>query len=188
MCVCCVFFCYRPVVEAWLQCRTDCARWTAGRESFRVMSRLLVSLLFVRVPRSVLDIGRARTQAVQVTTVLCIIDMILEEHLWGGKIKNAGHWEQAPLISYYLLEQHLASSKPWLSPCEIQILMWFFPVLCGTKLFCEVIFHIGKTSQLSFYLLALQRILESTRGFIFLKIDIKHIATLKKNIIHTSII
>lgn len=81
------------VVEAWLQCCTDCARWTAGRVSLGVMSRLLlVGLLFVSVPRSVLDVGRAGAQPVQVTTVLCIIDMILKEHLWG-KIKKAGHWE-----------------------------------------------------------------------------------------------
>lgn len=81
-CVCFVFFgYYHPVGEAWLQRRTDCA-CELQDGSVSVMSRLLlVGLLFVSVPCSVLDVGRAGAEPIQVTTVLCIIDVILEEHL-----------------------------------------------------------------------------------------------------------
>lgn len=69
------------LAKARLQRRTDCA---CGRV-FRGMSRLLlVSLFFVSVPCSVLDVGGAGAEPVQVTTVLCIINMILKEHLWEG--------------------------------------------------------------------------------------------------------
>lgn len=104
----CMFFCvffhyYHPVSEAWLRRRTDCACEPRDGLSRRVMSRLLlVGLLLVSVPRSVLDVGRAGAEPIQVTTVLCIIDMILKEHL-RGKEKNTGYWEQTSdhLISCY---------------------------------------------------------------------------------------
>lgn len=86
--VCFMFFrCCHPDVDAWLRRCADCGCVTTGLESYRVMSRLLlVSLLFVSVPCSVLDVGGAGAEPVQVTTVLCIVDMILKEHLWGTDI------------------------------------------------------------------------------------------------------
>lgn len=83
MCACCVFLhCYHPVVKLGFSAAPTVRVERRDGTVFGVMSRLLlVGLLFVSVPRAVLDVGRARAQPVQVTTVLCIIDMILEEHL-----------------------------------------------------------------------------------------------------------
>lgn len=49
------------------------------------MSRLLVGVLFVGVPCSILYVGRAGAQAVQVTAVLGVIDVVLKEHLQEEK-------------------------------------------------------------------------------------------------------
>lgn len=54
-----------------------------GRVPVAMSRLLLVGLLFVGVPRSVLDVGRTGAQPVQVATVFRIINMILKEHLWG---------------------------------------------------------------------------------------------------------
>jgi len=55
----------------------------AGWERRGAVSRLLlVGLLFVSISRSVLDVGGARAEPVQVAAVLRIVNVILEEHLW----------------------------------------------------------------------------------------------------------
>lgn len=59
------------------------------------MSRLLVGVLFVRVACSVLHVGRAGAQAVQVTAVLGIIDVVLKEHLWG---ETALLWDNVRVV------------------------------------------------------------------------------------------
>ena len=65
--------------------------FSGGEGVLTVMSwLLLVGLLLVGVARSVLDVGRARAQPVQVATVLCIIDMILKKHLGGNKQRSLG--------------------------------------------------------------------------------------------------
>lgn len=70
--------------KAWLQCCSKGACWTQ-KKSPGAMSRLLVGVLFVCVSCSVLYIGRAGAQAVQVTAILGIINMVLKEHLWKKK-------------------------------------------------------------------------------------------------------
>lgn len=49
--------------------------------------RRLVSLLFVGVAGPVLDVGRAGAQAVEVAAVLGVVNVILEEHLHGQRVR-----------------------------------------------------------------------------------------------------
>lgn len=92
-----------------------------------MMSRLLlVGFLFISVSCSILDIGRARAKPIQVTTVLCIINMILEEHL-GNKINNTQPAENTHKWFYeYPLKRELkcsGQSKAFHGPDELTSLI-----------------------------------------------------------------
>lgn len=155
-------FCVLPSSSSGWRSLASVPHWLCA--CVRVMSRLLlVSLLFVSVPCSVLDVGRAGAEPVQVTTVLCIVDMILKEHLWG-KIKT-DYREQTLTCSFNIILLNF-TKFPSLkvlssgtghnvmlmtaSSCDIQALMCFFPTLCGGKLCCKVTCTVikGRTVQI----------------------------------------
>lgn len=74
-----IFFCH-ILGSAWVVLTV--MMMGGGRGRFGTTSRLLlVGFLFVSVSCSVLDVGRAGAQPIQVTTVLSVVDVILEEHL-----------------------------------------------------------------------------------------------------------
>lgn len=80
-----------------------------GRGSGVTSRLLLVGLLFVRVACSVLHVGGAGAQPVEVTTVLCIVDVILEEHL-GERFMNTHSFNTIKYIQCIAFGSHCCAS------------------------------------------------------------------------------